>query len=447
MFVNTWVWVLLGALITVGVVLLVIATVVLVRRRSKKKARKARQAAKRPSGAPVTQQPVAPAPGAQQAKAPEPHPVAMQEPMPAVPPQQMQEPTQFPDASGMPVGDVPNVHLGAMVGATVLHTGAIVQLGTTQLDLLQGLEAQAVNPDSLFLIFKARHCAARIRHEAELAQLTAGMALKDATSMPMSARQIALDAVEAADDYENVRMELHSDIGVAGYAVPALTNALVQVIDQATNAQKFGMVVLMLEANANEVRFIVKDHGADVPEAQLNSTLRTMQEASEGRPHHLQDDWSWSLGAALRGLDVEVSLASRPGGRETEIRVPQEAIVSLEEVEAAREAVTTFNAHGSFAQTVTQMPAVHPGMQPGMQPTPSLSVAAHPLPTPVAPLPLSSSSQAPYQPVLASSAPSEALPKPPLYLAALRRLDVRQSIATAERAENVRHLPRRAVNE
>jgi hypothetical protein len=104
-----------------------------------------------------------------------------------------------------------------------------------QLELLDELERDQVEPDALTSLFRLDHLATRMRRNNESLLVLAGTAVPRPRRRPATLSAVALAAIAEIEQYQRVREDVSADLLVAGRAVADLVHLLGELLDNATS--------------------------------------------------------------------------------------------------------------------------------------------------------------------------------------------------------------------
>lgn len=137
---------------------------------------------------------------------------------------------------------------------------SISQLAFQQRSVLDELEQITNDPDQLLSLFRIRNLVAKINFQAEFLQMQAGHSLPALHTHAVKASAVARDATEACSVFENVRIEVRKD----SYLKPSIANGvaslLTQLLNRALDAERFGIVHLVVSMDGGLAQFEVIDH-------------------------------------------------------------------------------------------------------------------------------------------------------------------------------------------
>ncbi|MCX5401896.1 nitrate- and nitrite sensing domain-containing protein [Streptomyces sp. NBC_00102] len=102
-----------------------------------------------------------------------------------------------------------------------------------QLNLLDGMERRADDPNELADLFRLDHLTTRMRRHAESLIILSGAAPGRAWRRPVPLTQVVRAAVSEIEDYARVEVRRLADVSVTGVAVADLTHLLAELVENA----------------------------------------------------------------------------------------------------------------------------------------------------------------------------------------------------------------------
>lgn len=102
-----------------------------------------------------------------------------------------------------------------------------------QLNLLDGMERRADDPNELADLFRLDHLTTRMRRHAESLIILSGAAPGRAWRRPVPLTQVVRAAVSEIEDYARVEVRRLADVSVTGAAVADLTHLLAELVENA----------------------------------------------------------------------------------------------------------------------------------------------------------------------------------------------------------------------
>jgi signal transduction histidine kinase len=104
-----------------------------------------------------------------------------------------------------------------------------------QLELMDDLEREETDPDTLENLFRLDHLATRMRRNSEDLIVLSGEAPPRRWSQPMPLDEVVRAAVAEVEDYNRVELLPIDDIGLAGQAISDVVHLLAELIENATS--------------------------------------------------------------------------------------------------------------------------------------------------------------------------------------------------------------------
>ncbi|GAA3438458.1 sensor histidine kinase [Kutzneria kofuensis] len=180
------------------------------------------------------------------------------------------------------------------------RTQSLVQ---SQLKMIDGMEAEELDPDQLERLFKLDHLATRMRRNSENLLVLAGATLRRSTSQPVPVAELLRAAVSEVEQYTRITLEPTPEAVVIGSAVSDIVHLLAELLDNATSySPPDTQVTVACTADSDgALRICVADEGVGLPSAELATLNR-----------QLADQASIEAAATRRmGLFVVSRLAAR----------------------------------------------------------------------------------------------------------------------------------------
>lgn len=193
----------------------------------------------------------------------------------------------------------------------VKHSRIASHLAYDQVEVLDLIEQTAEDPDLLFQIFAARHLAAQINFESEMQQVFSGKALDSSQVDAKKASDVARAAMEAATGFENVRLQIVEDSVILGECLAGMTNLLTQLINRATESERYSRVRVKVSVSEGRAVYDIIDRGGELSDEQMAKYIAQIQNGMNQAP---AEEGLWAVGAVIRTLPVEVRFSS--GGEE-----------------------------------------------------------------------------------------------------------------------------------
>jgi signal transduction histidine kinase len=173
-----------------------------------------------------------------------------------------------------------------------------------QLQLIDELERNERNSDTLDQLFRLDHLATRMRRNAEDLIVLSGAQPPRRWSRPVPLVEVVEGAAGEVEDYTRVELLALADIGVVGQAVSDVVHLLAELIENATAfSQPQTKVTVAGEPTAHSYVLEIEDRGIGMTEEELLAANQRLE-----RPPAID------LGLSRRlGLYVVAKLASRHG--------------------------------------------------------------------------------------------------------------------------------------
>ena len=201
-----------------------------------------------------------------------------------------------------------------------------------QLQLIDNLERNETDPETLEHLFQLDHLATRMRRNAEDLIVLSGAQPPRRWSRPVPLVEVVEGAAGEVEDYTRVEVLAIADIGIAGQAVSDIVHLLAELIENATAfSQPETKVTVAGEPAAHGYVLEIEDRGIGLTDEELVSVNERLE-----RPPAID------LGLSRRlGLYVVARLASRHGikvqlrhswfgGITALVKLPQALLVATE---------------------------------------------------------------------------------------------------------------------
>ncbi|WP_204073577.1 sensor histidine kinase [Planotetraspora phitsanulokensis] len=198
-----------------------------------------------------------------------------------------------------------------------------------QLALLDELEQQVPDPDTMEKLFAVDHLTTRMRRHAEGLIILSGAHPGRGWRNPVSLFDVARAAVEEVEDYLRVSVVVPQGPAVIGGSVTDLVHLLAELVENATIfSPPHTQVIVRGEVVARGFAVEIEDRGLGIsPEelAQLNERLADPPEFDLADSDRLG---LFVVGLLARRHGVRVSLRSSPyGGTSAVVLLPKEIVV------------------------------------------------------------------------------------------------------------------------
>ena len=143
----------------------------------------------------------------------------------------------------------------------------------SQLKMIDGMEAEELDPDQLDRLFKLDHLATRMRRNGENLLVLAGATLRRASSQPVSVADLVRAAVSEVEQYTRVVLKPPPDVLVVGAAVSDTVHLLAELLDNATSFSPpdTEVTVACTLDRRGLLRIAVADEGVGLPQGELDT--------------------------------------------------------------------------------------------------------------------------------------------------------------------------------
>jgi signal transduction histidine kinase len=187
-----------------------------------------------------------------------------------------------------------------------------------QVAVIDELEREEEDPDTLRRLFTLDHLTTRIRRNAESLLVMAGEESPRRWSQPVPLSDVARAAASEIEQYERTDVRVADPVRVAGPAVLDLTHLLAELVENAASySAPTTSVVIGGYATTEGAVVTVEDRGIGMSPQDLdqaNATLASPPELDEDVVRHLGFQ---VVGRLSRKLGLRVSLRPTPGGGTT----------------------------------------------------------------------------------------------------------------------------------
>jgi len=230
-----------------------------------------------------------------------------------------------------------------------------------QLSVLDRMEADEQDPDTLAGLFELDHLATRMRRNSENLLVLSGNDSAREDAGPVSADEIIGAALSEVEHYQRIELGPAPQVAVRGEAVNDLVHVVSELLENATRYSGEEMVtVASAETHDGDWQIEIIDHGAGMPQAEIDRTNVRL-----AHPPDVDVEVSRRMGlfvvatlATRHHIDVSLS-AGADSGLVATVLVPSALIVEL-----------------------PPMPAPPPPAEPAAQPEPELLAPLAPLTPP-----------------------------------------------------------------
>ncbi len=201
-----------------------------------------------------------------------------------------------------------------------------------QLNLLDGMERRATEPDELEDLFRIDHLTTRMRRHAEGLIILSGESPGRAWRHPVPLVDVLRAAVAEVEDYQRIRVESRTEAGLSGHAVADVIHLIAELAENATVFSPPNTPVRIIgDMAARGFAVEIEDRGLGIAAerlAQINENLSS--------PSQPAFDLSGSdrlglyiAGRLARRHDIGVQLRTSPyGGTTAVVLIPLALVVS-----------------------------------------------------------------------------------------------------------------------
>ncbi|MFI9388631.1 nitrate- and nitrite sensing domain-containing protein [Kutzneria sp. NPDC052558] len=156
-----------------------------------------------------------------------------------------------------------------------LRTQSLVQ---SQLKMIDGMEADELDPDQLDRLFKLDHLATRMRRNSENLLVLAGATPRRTSSQPVPVGDLLRAAVSEVEQYTRITLDPAPDDVVVGAAVSDIVHLLAELLDNATSySPPDTPVTVACERDGDgALRLRVADEGVGLPPDELATLNRQL---------------------------------------------------------------------------------------------------------------------------------------------------------------------------
>jgi PAS domain S-box-containing protein len=148
-----------------------------------------------------------------------------------------------------------------------------------QLELIDELERNEVDPDRLDELFRMDHLATRMRRNVENLIVLSGVDQRRRWSASVPLRDVVEAAVAEVEDYSRVQVAGIHDLTLAGRAASDVAHLLAELVENATS---FSSPTTMVEVSGspagNGYVLEIEDHGIGMSDAELAEANRRLAE-------------------------------------------------------------------------------------------------------------------------------------------------------------------------
>ncbi|WP_205660966.1 sensor histidine kinase [Amycolatopsis vastitatis] len=200
-----------------------------------------------------------------------------------------------------------------------------------QLSVLDRMEADEQDPDTLAGLFELDHLATRMRRNSENLLVLSGQDSAREDAGPVSADEIIGAALSEVEHYQRIELGPAPQVAVRGEAVNDLVHVVSELLENATRySGEEPVTVASAETHDGDWQIEIIDHGAGMPKAEIDRT-----NARLAHPPDVDVEVSRRMGlfvvatlATRHHIDVSLSLGAE-GGLVATVLVPAGLIVEL----------------------------------------------------------------------------------------------------------------------
>jgi signal transduction histidine kinase len=231
-----------------------------------------------------------------------------------------------------------------------------------QVAVIDELEREEEDPDTLRRLFTLDHLTTRIRRNAESLLVMAGEESPRRWSQPVPLSDVARAAASEIEQYERTDVRVADPVRVAGPAVLDLTHLLAELVENAASySAPTTSVVIGGYATTEGAVVTVEDRGIGMSPQDLeqaNATLVSPPELDEDVVRHLGFQ---VVGRLARKLGLRVSLRPTPGGGTTAILELPNTVLAVADPPAGDAPVPDGVAAAPSSPTAPTAPVAVPG--------------------------------------------------------------------------------------
>jgi PAS domain S-box-containing protein len=148
-----------------------------------------------------------------------------------------------------------------------------------QLELIDELERNEVDPDRLQELFRMDHLATRMRRNVENLIVLSGVDQRRRWSESVPLRDVVEAAVAEVEDYSRVQIAGIHDLTLAGQAASDVAHLLAELVENATSfSSPTTMVEVSGSPTGNGYVLEIEDHGIGMSDAELAEANRRLAE-------------------------------------------------------------------------------------------------------------------------------------------------------------------------
>ncbi|MDT7729165.1 MAG: hypothetical protein QOI21_5741, partial [Actinomycetota bacterium] len=143
-----------------------------------------------------------------------------------------------------------------------------------QLAVLDRMEANEQDPDTLGGLFELDHLATRMRRNSENLLVLSGTELGRAASAPVSADEIIGAALSEVEHYQRIEIMPAPNLAIVGEVVNDLVHVVSELLENATaySGEDTVVEVVSSQTDAGDWLINITDHGAGMPQPEIDRT-------------------------------------------------------------------------------------------------------------------------------------------------------------------------------
>ncbi|GAB3583056.1 nitrate- and nitrite sensing domain-containing protein [Amycolatopsis endophytica] len=232
-----------------------------------------------------------------------------------------------------------------------------------QLGVLDRMEADEQDPDTLGGLFELDHLATRMRRNSENLLVLTGHDFGDAQTEPVAAEEIIGAALSEVEHYQRIELTAMPEIAVRGEACNDLVHVISELLENATLYSPSEKTVTVISSLAADGAWHVHitDQGAGMPQPEIDRANKRL-----ANPPEVDVEVSRRM-----GLFVVATLANR-----------HDIQVRLRSADGGGLVATVVVPSGLVIEHVAPVPEPLPAPEPPPAPVPLPSLAPIPLPEP-----------------------------------------------------------------
>jgi len=198
-----------------------------------------------------------------------------------------------------------------------------------QLELLDGMERRADEPEQLEDLFRIDHLTTRMRRHAEGLIILSGESPGRTWSQPVPFIDVLRAAMAEVEDYTRIEVEVRTDSALAGHAVADIVHMLAELIENATSfSPPTTQVHVRGELVGSGFAIEVEDRGLGISAERLEQINRDLAELPDLDLAETDRLGLFITGRLADRHNVSVSLrSSRYGGTTAIVIVPMRLVV------------------------------------------------------------------------------------------------------------------------